>query len=284
VDDHMRNPATATEEMAKKEAQVLNFLHAQQAVGVAFSGGTDSTYLLALALEALGPQNVLALTATTEFVPPKELEQAQELARILGARHNIVRLSLLDVPQVAGNPPDRCYWCKKAILTALRTALRDEREWTLVHGANADDSGAYRPGERAASELGVPAPLQMAGLTKAEIRALARARGLPNWARPADSCLATRFPYGTQLAPEGLARVAKAEAFLRTELGLQSLRVRVHGETARLELPPESWPDLLAGEHLPRIVETLRSLGFVYVTLDLMGLRSGSMDDLLRAP
>ena len=274
----------ASEDAAKKEAQVLDFLRAQQTIGVAFSGGTDSTYLLALALEAVGPENVLALTAATEFVPPEELEQARELARTLGARHETVSLSMLEHPKAAANPPDRCYWCKKTILTALRAALGDEREWTLVHGANADDSGAYRPGERAASELGVPAPLQMAGLAKTEIRALARARGLPNWGRPADSCLATRFPYGTQLVPEGLARVAKAEAFLRTELGLQSLRVRVHGETARLEVPPESWPDLLAGEHLTRIVETLRSLGFVYVTLDLMGLRSGSMDDLLRAP
>ncbi|MGC8838091.1 MAG: ATP-dependent sacrificial sulfur transferase LarE [Anaerolineae bacterium] len=265
-----------------KEEAVLAFLRAQDRVAVALSGGTDSTYLLALAVEALGPQRVLALTAHSEFEPPEEVEEARTLAERLGARHQVVPLSLLTRGQVADNPPDRCYWCKRHVLTAFREVLPQGDAWTLVYGANASDLGDYRPGERAARELGVHAPLQEAGLTKEEIRALARARNLPNWDRPSAACLASRFPYGTRLTQEKLDQVAAAERFLRTELGLRRFRVRAHGDVARLELPREDWPLVLDEARLPAVVEHLRALGFIYVTLDLMGLRSGSMNDALK--
>lgn len=266
-----------------KEDAVLAFLRAQHRVAVALSGGTDSTYLLALALEALGPQRVVALTAHSEFEPPEDVAEAQALAKRLGAQHQVVPLSLLTHAQVAQNPPDRCYFCKWETLTAFKEVLADPGAWTLVYGANASDLGDYRPGERAARELGVRAPLQEAGLTKEEIRALARARGLPNWDRPSAACLASRFPYGTHLTAEKLQQVAAAERFLRTELGLRRFRVRAHGNVARLELPREDWPLVLDEDRLPTLVERLRALGFVYITLDLMGLRSGSMNDALKA-
>ncbi|MBC7224668.1 MAG: TIGR00268 family protein [Anaerolineae bacterium] len=190
-------------------------------------------------------------------------------------------LSLLAHEKAAQNPPDRCYWCKREVLTALQGALEDPEGWTMVHGANVSDTGDYRPGEQAAREMGARAPFQEAGLTKEEIRALSRARGLPNWDRPSAACLATRFPYGTHLTAEGLAQVAKAEQFLRRDFGLRSLRVRVHGDVARLELFREDWPAVLDRSRLPTLVDGLRELGFVYITLDLMGLRSGSMNDAL---
>ena len=265
-----------------KEEAVLAFLRAQERVAVALSGGTDSTYLLALAVEALGPQRVVALTAHSEFEPPEEVEEARALAEGLGAPHQVVRLSLLTRGPVAQNPPDRCYFCKREVLTAFREVLPQGDAWTLVYGANASDLGDYRPGERAARELGVRAPLQEAGLTKEEIRALARARNLPNWDRPSAACLASRFPYGTRLTPERLEQVAAAERYLRTELGLRRFRVRAHGDIARLELPREDWPLVLDEARLPALVEHLRALGFIYITLDLTGLRSGSMNDALK--
>lgn len=265
-----------------KEEAVLAFLRAQEKVAVALSGGTDSTYLLALAVEALGPQRVVALTAHSEFEPPEDVEEARALAQHLGAPHQVVPLSLLSRGPVAQNPPDRCYFCKWETLTAFKEVLPGSEAWTLVYGANASDLGDYRPGERAARELGARAPLQEAGLTKDEIRALARARGLPNWDRPSAACLASRFPYGTRLTPEKLERVAKAERYLRTELGLRRFRVRDHGDIARLEVPREDWPLVLDETRLPALVEHLRALGFLYITLDLMGLRSGSMNDALR--
>lgn len=264
-----------------KEDAVLAFLRQQEKVAVALSGGTDSTYLLALAMEALGPARVVALTAQSEFIPPEDIAEARALAQRLGARHLVVPLSLLAHEKASQNPPDRCYWCKREVLTALRGALENPEGWTMVHGANVSDTGDYRPGERAAREMGARAPLQEAGLTKEEIRALSRARGLPNWDRPSAACLATRFPYGTHLTAEGLAQVAAAEQFLRKEFGLRSLRVRVHGDVARLELPREDWPAVLASSRLPTLLDGLRELGFVYITLDLMGLRSGSMNDAL---
>ncbi|MGQ9585850.1 MAG: ATP-dependent sacrificial sulfur transferase LarE [Anaerolineae bacterium] len=278
----MRGPVSPPEGEAGKEAQVLEFLRAQAAVAVAFSGGTDSTYLLALALEALGPERVLAVTIASEFEPPEEVEEARALAAELGARHQVVPVSMLENERVVTNPADRCYWCKSALVAVLRQLEAQIGNMTLVYGANADDLRDYRPGERAAREGGMMAPLQMAGLTKPEIRALARARGLSNWDRPAAACLASRFPYGERLTAEGLNRVAEAERFLRVELGRRDLRVRSHDRIARIEVPPTAWEHLLENGRRQRIVERLRELGFVYVTLDLMGLRSGSMNDALK--
>ncbi|NLE75268.1 MAG: ATP-dependent sacrificial sulfur transferase LarE [Chloroflexi bacterium] len=278
----MSETAEPSPEALAKEAQALALLRAQTAVGVAFSGGVDSTYLLALAVDALGPGPVLAVTAATEFIRPDEVEQAQRLAAHLGVRHQVATVSLLQNSAVAGNPPDRCYWCKAAVVEALARLAERMPGVTLVHGANGDDLGDYRPGEQAARERGLLAPLQAAGLTKLEIRTLARARGLPNWDQPAAACLATRFPYGEPQTAEGLRRVAEAEGFLRQEVGLRNLRVRSHGAVARLEIPPDDWSAVLDPARRAQVVERLRALGFLYVTLDLMGLRSGSMNDALR--
>jgi uncharacterized protein len=184
----------------------------------------------------------------------------------------------LAVEAIVANPPDRCYHCKFTRFDRLLTVARAEDYPRLLHGENADDAGDYRPGRRAAEELGVRAPLREAGLAKAEVRALARARGLPNWDRPADACLASRFPYGTRLTAEGLARVEAAEATLRRLWGLRHLRVRDHHPVARVEVPAGDIARLAQPEARDAAVAALRALGYRYVALDLAGYRMGSLN------
>lgn len=248
--------------------------------GVAFSGGMDSTLLLALCRDVLGPERVLALTVHSELIPAVERERAAELARTLGVRHIQVPFSALAHPDIAANRPDRCYHCKRAVFGRLMEIVGAEGLAALVHGANVDDLGDYRPGLRAAEELGVRAPFLEAGLTKADIRALSRQRGLPTWDLPSMACLASRVPYGIPLTPEALTRIDAAESYLRQEWGLCQVRVRDHFPVARLEVPEEDIPRLVSPQARREIAHHLRALGYRYVTLDLEGFRSGSLNPI----
>ena len=248
-------------------------------LAVAFSGGVDSSYLLAAAKDALGDR-VLALTADSPLIPRAELEEARALCETLGVRQLVIPIEALAIPEVAKNPPDRCYQCKKAIFTRLREEAERAGFAALADGSNADDAGDYRPGERALRELGVRSPLREAGLTKAEIRALSKARGLSGWDKPSMACLASRIPYGDALTRETLAAVEQAEAALHA-LGFRQCRVRAHGSLARLELPPEEIARLADDALRREIASRVRAAGFAYVSLDLDGYRMGSLNETL---
>lgn len=244
-------------------------------LAVAFSGGTDSALLLAVAREELGG-NVLALTAVSPAFSARERAEAEQFCQAQGIR----QLSLpvwADISDVfARNPRDRCYYCKRALLERLLTVARAQGFETLAEGANVDDLGDYRPGRQAVAELGVLSPLLEADLTKAEIRSLSRSLGLPTWDKPSCACLASRFPYAVPVTREALARVEQAEDYLHS-LGLRQLRVRVQGDGARLELPPEDFGLVLSRR--AEIYAHLRALGFAATALDLLGYRTGSLNE-----
>lgn len=264
----------------RKDRALRAIVRELPAVAVAFSGGLDSTYLLAVCVDELGSEHVLALTASSPLLPKGEMEEAQAIAREIGARHRVLPLDELSVAQVAANSPQRCYHCKRVRFEAL-LPLAQEANAILLHGENADDAQDYRPGAIAARELGVRAPLAEVGLTKAEIRILAKARGLSNWDKPASPCLATRFPYGTPLSIAGLRRIDRAEACLRKVLGVRQLRVRDHFPLARIEVPAAYIGDVV-GKYRQEATRCLRELGYAYVTIDLEGYRMGSMNERIK--
>lgn len=247
---------------------------------VAFSGGVDSSLLLAVAIEALGAEKVLAVTAKSETYPARELPDAIGLAEKLGARHEIIDTCELADPHYADNPPQRCYYCKMELLTKLK-AIAEERGYSVVAtAANADDTGDFRPGLRAGDELGIARPLQKVRLSKEEIRAISRQMNLPSWDKPSMACLASRFPYGQRLTQQSLSRVEAAEDFLLTA-GFSPLRVRSHDTMARIEVSPGQFAKLLDEKLRDKIVGRLKQLGYTYVTFDLQGFRSGSMNEPL---
>lgn len=244
---------------------------------VAFSGGTDSTLLLKVAHDQLGTQAVGA-TAVSPSVTREEVEEATRLAQAIGAEHLLLESEELDNPDYQANTPDRCYYCKHLCFGQLVEVAKERGLAYVADGANLDDVGDHRPGMRASRELGVRSPLMEAGLTKAEIRELSRKLGLPTWDKPAEACLASRIPYGTPITGQRLRQVEDAERFVRG-LGVSQVRVRAHGEIARIEVDPESLH--LLWEHRSQIARELRNLGFNYVTADLEGYRTGSMNEVL---
>lgn len=270
--------------LATQEARLREIISGFQRVAVAFSGGVDSSYLLSVCIDALGPERVIALTADSPLLPRAELATARQVARLLGAQHRVILSDDLAIPEVAGNVERRCYYCKRARFAALISLLSETKGTQLLHGENADDALDYRPGTAAAHELGVRAPLAEAGLTKAEIRALSRQRGLPTWNHPPAACLATRFPYNTPLTREGLERVEQAEDWLHQATGARLVRVRDHHPIARIEASAEEITRLATPEVRAAISERLHALGYRYVTLDLDGYRMGSLNATSTTP
>jgi uncharacterized protein len=265
--------------LQEKKTKLIRVLASHDRLAVALSGGVDSAVLLAEARAVLG-ERVIALTARSPIHPPCDMADAKTLASRLGVLHLIVDSNEIDQAGFLANTEQRCYICKKIVFRQLAMAAERQGFPTLAHGANADDLGDYRPGMKAARELGVVSPLVAVGLTKAEVRQLARQRELAVWNKPAMACLATRFPYGTPITLEKLDRVRQAEQVLDSA-GFQHCRVRCHGNVARIEVPPAHLAELVDDPMRQRIVDQLREIGFVYIAADLEGYVSGSMNRAL---
>jgi len=273
----METVSTETPEVRLRELEGIIAPHGSALV--AFSGGVDSSLALAVAARALPKEKVLAVTSNNETYLPSELDLARDFALSLGVEHLVVNTRELDDPNYASNPTNRCYFCKSTLYSDLTKLAEEKGYGCVVDGANKDDEGDYRPGRKAAKELGVVSPLSVAGVGKAEVRALAQHLGLPSWDKPALACLSSRFPYGQEITPEKLAQVARAEEFMRKE-NFRQVRVRHHGEIARLEVGPEELERAFAERE--KITAELLDAGFLYVTLDLAGYRPGSLNAALK--
>lgn len=269
--------AETTAETEEKMARLRAVLRETRSAAVAFSSGVDSTFLLRVAHEELG-ERVVAVTVRSRTFPKREMDEAAAFCRENGVRHEIIDTCELDIPGFAENPPDRCYLCKRAIFGKIIAFAQANGLAAVLEGSNKDDDGDYRPGRRAIMELGVISPLREVGLTKDEIRALSRKLGLPTADKPSFACLASRFPYGERITAEGLERVERAEQWLMDAgLGLKQLRVRSHGDMARIEVPPADIPRLAA--RAGEIAAAFKDIGFTYTTLDLRGYRTGSLNE-----
>ena len=272
--EKMAAPSRA--QMEKLEQVKGDFAEMGEAA-VAFSGGVDSTFLLRVAKEALG-ERVIALTAVSDFFPQRELKEAQEFCEREQIRHILCPIRELEIPHVAENPKDRCYFCKRALFEMFLSTAKEQGIRAVAEGSNLDDLGDYRPGLRAVAELQIHSPLRACGLTKQDIRVLSAYLGLPTAEKPSYACLASRLPYGERITKEKLAMVERGEQLL-FDLGFRQMRVRLHDNAARIEVLPEDFGRMIDGEVRRNILETFRELGFSYVSMDLAGYRTGSMNE-----
>ena len=268
-------------QLAAKRSDCIVRLRKVGSAVVAFSAGADSTLLLALAAEAMGPTNVLAAMGVSPSLPQRERLEGRALAARLGVELAEITTDELADARYAANPANRCYYCKHELFSRLARLAQARGLRAVLSGANADDTGDFRPGLEAGRELGVRNPLMEAGLSKAEVRELSRAMGLPTWDKPAMACLASRVPYDSPITADRLGRIERAENWLR-DAGLRQVRVRDHGPVARIEVPLDDQPLLLAIR--PQLLDHFRVLGYVYVTMDLAGFRSGSSNEVLGPP
>jgi len=270
---------TETTALEREEA-LLDWFRSCGSVAIGFSGGVDSSYLASVAVDALGPERSLAIIGRSESFPDSQWRTARELAAQIGIRVAEIDTRELHDERYASNPTNRCYFCKSELWTKLAPFARANGATCLVDGTNADDLSDYRPGAKAAREHGVRSPLAEIGMTKAQIRERSKARGLPTWAKPSSPCLSSRIPYGTRVTPERLQRIDRAESALR-ELGFTgNLRVRDHGELARVELDRPEIDRACASPMASRITSAIRSAGFTRVAIDIAGFRSGSLNIL----